>query len=153
MESLIIREAEMKDTDSIAEFNTLMALETEDKKLNRDTISMGVKNLVQKPEYGFYLVAELEGKIIASLMITYEWSDWRNGLIWWIQSVYVKKEFRRMGIYRAMYIRVKEMAMFDKNIRGFRLYVEKENETAMKTYKSLGMSESDYIVFEDLKKK
>ena len=153
MESLIIREAEMKDTDSIAEFNTLMALETEDKKLNRDTISMGVKNLVQKPEYGFYLVAELEGKIIASLMITYEWSDWRNGLIWWIQSVYVKKEFRRMGIYRAMYIRVKEMAMFDKNIRGFRLYVEKENETAMKTYKSLGMSESDYIVFEELKKK
>lgn len=145
-----IRKSTTEDAKSIAEFNIAMAMETEQKKLSRDRIEPGVKALFNHPEYGFYLVAESEHEIIGSLMVTKEWSDWRNGLFWWIQSVYVIPEFRRQGVYRAMYKEVKKLADQAGNISGFRLYVEKENEIAQKTYRSLGMDETHYKLFEEI---
>jgi len=148
---LTIRKANPSDADSLVQFNTAMAMETENKKLERKKIEPGVKAIFMHPEYGFYLVAEKEGEIIGSLMITKEWSDWRNGLFWWIQSVYVIPACRRRGIYRAMYRKVKKLAEQAGNICGFRLYVEKENEVAQETYRSLGMDETYYKLFEKIK--
>lgn len=145
-----IRKAIPDDASKIADFNIAMAKETEGKQLRREEIEPGVKSLFSKPEYGFYIVAVSDGEVIASLMVTFEWSDWRNGLIWWIQSVYVVKEFRRRGVYRKMYRAVKEMAEERPDVCGFRLYVEKENRVAQKTYASLGMSETHYRIYEEI---
>lgn len=146
-----MRKATTNDVNVIAQFNSAMALETEGKRLMPQVIEAGVANLIANPERGFYLVCEGELGLKACLMITTEWSDWRNGNFWWIQSVYVKPEFRQQGVYRAMYEYLKTLAMADANVCGFRLYVEKENVTAQKTYGSLGMSETDYLMFEELK--
>jgi ribosomal protein S18 acetylase RimI-like enzyme len=97
------------------------------------------------------LVAEEDNIIQASLMVTTEWSDWRNGLFWWIQSVYVQPEFRRMGLYSKLYQKVKSLADDESNVCGFRLYVEHENVTAQNTYHALGMEETDYKMFEEMK--
>lgn len=150
-ENIKIRIAEPADSITIKEFNKAMAFETERKELNDEIISKGVENLFKHPEYGFYLVAEIEKEVVGCLMITTEWSDWRNGLFWWVQSVYVKKEQRRKGIYSKMYNYVKELAASKENICGFRLYVENENETAQKTYRSLGMKECCYQMYEEIK--
>jgi len=144
----VIRKAEIKDSDILVRFNTAMALETEQKKLEDDLITKGVKALFNNPEYGFYIVAEVQGQVVGSLMITKEWSDWRNGLFWWIQSVYVIPEFRRKGIFSKMYHKIQEMAKYNPEICGFRLYVEKENATAQKTYLNLGMNETNYKMYE-----
>ena len=98
-----IRFATPNDATIIADFNKAMALETENKILNDDTILQGAQNLISQPQYGFYVVAEIDNEIVGSLMITYEWSDWRNGDFWWIQSVYVAPEFRERGVFRALY--------------------------------------------------
>ena len=145
-----IRKALLKDAKIIAKFNSAMALETEGKCLKEKIISAGVENLFKHPEYGFYIVAETENRVVGCLLITYEWSDWRNGLIWWIQSVYIHPEFRRRGIYRQMYSYIKTMALSAKNICGIRLYVEKENTTAQSTYKNLGMIETVYNMYEEM---
>ena len=146
-----LRRAEMRDADTIARFNAQMASETEGKELIEEVIGAGVRRLLGTPSLGFYLVAEHEGRVVACLMITNEWSDWRNGLFWWIQSVYVEKDFRRKGVYRRMYEHVREMAKADAGVCGFRLYVEKENDVAHATYASLGMKETDYQLYEELK--
>ena len=146
-----VRKATPKDSDSIIQFNIAMAMETENKTLKREEIEPGVHGLFQNPEYGFYMVAESEGKVVGSLMITYEWSDWRNGLFWWIQSVYVIPEFRRKGVYKTMYLTIKAMAKERDDVCGFRLYVEKENSNAQKTYAALGMDETHYKMFEEMK--
>jgi ribosomal protein S18 acetylase RimI-like enzyme len=146
-----MRKATAKDANAIAQFNSAMALETEGKRLIPQVIAAGVANLIANPERGFYLVCEGELELKACLMVTTEWSDWRNGNFWWIQSVYVKPEFRQQGVYRAMYEHLKTLALADANVCGFRLYVEKENVTAQKTYGSLGMAETDYLMFEELK--
>jgi ribosomal protein S18 acetylase RimI-like enzyme len=146
---ITIQKASLKHASDIARFNIAMAKETEDKVLEKERIEPGVKALFSRPELGFYLVAEAEGNVIGSLMITKEWSDWRNGLFWWIQSVYIVPDFRRRGVYRAMYNKVKELAREEGNVCGFRLYVERENETAQKTYASLGMRETSYKLFEE----
>lgn len=148
--TVTVRKASAVDANSLVEFNIAMAMETEQKTLKREKIGPGVKALFDHPEYGFYLVAESEDHIVGSLMITKEWSDWRNGLFWWIQSVYVIPEFRRKGIYRAMYQKVKDLADRTGNICGFRLYVEKQNIAAQKTYESLGMGETHYKMFEEM---
>lgn len=148
--SITVREATEDDAASISQFNINMAWETEEKRLDKSTITAGVKSLFQKPQYGFYLVAEKEGDIVATLMITKEWSDWRNGLLWWIQSVYVKPDYRRQGIYRSMYQRVLELAKNHPDVCGCRLYVEKENVTAQKTYEALGMNETHYKMYEEV---
>ncbi|MBD3290542.1 GNAT family N-acetyltransferase [candidate division KSB1 bacterium] len=145
-----VRKATITDAEHIIKFNIAMAKETEDKALPLEKITAGVMRLLEKPEHGFYLLAEKEGQIAGSLMITYEWSDWRDGLFWWIQSVYVKPEFRRTGIYRSLYTHVKMLAEKDGTVCGFRLYVEKENFIAQKTYRSLGMQKTNYIIYEQL---
>jgi len=147
---ITVRQASVSDSHNIAQFNVKMAWETEEKKLDKEIISTGVESLFQKPEYGFYMVAEADGEVVASLMITKEWSDWRNGLFWWIQSVYVKPEFRRQGIYRSMYETILKLATNHTDVCGCRLYVEKENTRAQKTYKALGMSETHYKMYEEV---
>ena len=147
---MLIRQAQLKDTTSLSEFNQNMALETEGIELIPEVITEGVKSMINNPHRGFYLVAEEEGKIQASLMVTTEWSDWRNGLFWWIQSVYVKPDYRRQGLYRQLYARVKSLAEAETDVCGFRLYVEQENTRAQETYKALGMEETHYKIFEEL---
>ena len=146
-----IRQAHAADAPAIAEFNRLMAFETEHKKLIPEVILAGVNAMIANPAHGFYLVAESENEIVGSLMITTEWSDWRNGVIWWVQSVYIRETHRRQGIYRALYDEVKRLARLDLSVCGFRLYVEKDNVNAQATYHSLGMEETDYLMFEELK--
>lgn len=147
---IICRVAAKRDAQKIIGFNTSMAMETESKKLESELITAGVHSLFDRPELGFYLVAEVDGEVIGSLMITKEWSDWRNCLFWWIQSVYVKPEFRRKGVYRELYNHVRKLAKEEGGICGFRLYVEKENEIAQSVYRNLGMSETRYKFFEQM---
>ena len=138
------------DAVTLAEHNCAMALETEDKLLDLDLTILGVNGLFERPEFGFYLVAEVDGIVAATLMVTYEWSDWRNGLFWWIQSVYVKPQFRRQGLYRDMYKRLKAMANQQATpVCGFRLYAETENVNANATYEDSGMHVCEYFMFEE----
>lgn len=148
---MIIRQALAQDAAELAEFNISMARETESVELIPDVIRAGVENMIEHPERGFYLVVELDNGIQASLMVTTEWSDWRNGMFWWIQSVYVRPQYRRQGLYRELYERVKELAEQEPSVCGFRLYVERENTVAQQTYASLGMSETEYKIFEELR--
>ncbi|MBC3764420.1 GNAT family N-acetyltransferase [Neptunicella marina] len=144
-----IRRATPDDINALVNFNQAMAHETEGKVLDKDTLTQGVARLINQPEYGFYLVAETDGEIAAGLMVTYEWSDWRNGLFWWIQSVYVMPDFRRQGLYTALYNEVKALAEKQTGVCGFRLYVEKENIAAQKTYQALGMQECEYFMYQN----
>jgi len=146
-----IRKAELRDAAAIAGFNSAMALETEGKALLPERVNPGVLRLLNDPSLGFYVVAEQAGGVVGSLMVTNEWSDWRNGLFWWIQSVYIMPAARRKGVYRALYDFVRDMARADPGICGFRLYVEKDNTAAQRTYSSLGMEPTDYLVYEELK--
>lgn len=143
-----MRVSKVTDLSTLVEFNQMMAFETEQKKLDEAILTKGVAALLEDKSKGFYLVAEQEGKVVASLMVTTEWSDWRNSTFWWIQSVYVVPEARRQGLYSALYNQVKKLAQ-TQDVCGFRLYVEKENIVAQKTYESLGMSESHYLMFEE----
>ena len=145
-----IRLATPADAGALIEFNAAMALETEGKELLPDVIGAGVRSLLRNPAAGFYLLAE-EDSAVGSLMITKEWSDWRNGTFWWIQSVYVRPQFRRQGVYKNLYRHVQELASKDPAVCGFRLYVERENERAQATYSALGMKQTHYLVFEELK--
>ena len=147
---MIIRRATSQDANELTEFNINMARETEGMELKPEVIGAGVRAMIENPQMGFYLVVELDNGIQASLMVTTEWSDWRNGLFWWIQSVYVRPKYRRQGLYRELYARVKELAEQEPSVCGFRLYVERDNTDAQKTYLSLGMTETDYRIFEEL---
>ena len=142
-----VRKATIKDIQSIARFNQTMSLETESKSLSSDLIIPGVTYLVEHPEAGFYLVAETQGQLSGCLGITFEWSDWRNGLFWWIQSVFVEPDFRRQSVFTSMYEQVSDLAKQD-NACGLRLYVEKENTQAQATYKKLDMIETHYRLME-----
>jgi ribosomal protein S18 acetylase RimI-like enzyme len=144
-----IRLAEIDDIDTLVEFNQQMAMETENKVLDESILKKGVSRLIEDQNKGFYLVAEKDDKVVGSLMVTTEWSDWRNGVFWWIQSVYIGPDFRRQGIYASLYNKVKQLAGEAENVCGYRLYVEKENTIAQQTYKSLGMAESHYLMFEE----
>jgi ribosomal protein S18 acetylase RimI-like enzyme len=146
-----IRLAAGGDAQALIDFNCAMALETEKKELLPEVIGAGVRALLGNPASGFYLVAETDGLAVAGLLITKEWSDWRNGSFWWIQSVYVRPEWRRKGVYRSLYRHVQELAAKDPAVCGFRLYVERENRRAQETYGALGMKETHYRVFEELK--
>ena len=149
-EPILCRAARKADAPMLIGFNIALASETEDKKLNATTISSGVERLFDLPQYGFYIVAEINGAMAGSLLITYEWSDWRDGLFWWIQSVYVHPEFRRRGVYRALHSFARELAKRDNEVRGLRLYVEGENSGAHRAYEQLGMAETSYRFFEEV---
>ena len=142
-----VRKATTKDIQSIARFNQAMSLETESKSLSSDLIIPGVTYLMEHPGAGFYLVAETQGQLSGCLGITYEWSDWRNGLFWWIQSVFVAPDFRRQNVFTSMYEHVTDLAKQDR-VCGLRLYVEKENTQAQATYKKLDMIETHYRLME-----
>ena len=145
----VIRAATPADIETIASFNEAMATETEGKTLDPATIRAGVRGLFARQDLGFYIVAEDGGRIVGQLMITYEWSDWRDGVFWWIQSVYVRPEFRGKGVYRALHAHVRAMAKAAGGVCGFRLYVEKENAAAQATYRRLGMHETHYVLYEE----
>jgi ribosomal protein S18 acetylase RimI-like enzyme len=146
--NISIRYAASSDAFTLADFNAAMAQETEALELDRDRLQKGVEALLADASKGFYLVAELDGVVVGQLMITYEWSDWRNAVIWWIQSVYVHPSCRKHGVFRSLYQFVRSLARSKGNVCGLRLYVEKENERAQKTYEALGMTCSHYQMME-----
>jgi len=150
-QEIIVRLAGASDADVLVAFNRAMALETEGKVLLERAARRGVAGLFANPSLGFYVVAETGGKVVGALMITTEWSDWRNGSFWWVQSVYVRPDSRRQGVYRRLYRFVRDMAAEDEGVCGFRLYVERGNSTAQQAYKATGMEETSYVMFEYLK--
>ena len=130
------------------ESNIAMALETEGLALDPDVVRPGVAAVLADGSLGFYLLAEIDGRPAGQLMVTYEWSDWRNGLFWWIQSVYVRPQFRRLGVYRALHRHVAEAAQAAGGVCGLRLYVEQENTIAQQVYESLEMHRTRYQMYE-----
>jgi len=147
---MIIRQATKEEAPTIIDFQQKMAWETEQMTLKPEIIDGGVNGVFSNPARGRYWVAEDNGKIVASLLITYEWSDWRNADVWWFQSVYVLPEWRRKGIFRMMYAHIKNEAE-NKGIAGLRLYVETNNSIAQNTYDALGMKCEHYRMYEWLK--
>jgi len=145
-----IREAEREDIERIVVFQEHMAEETEGLVLDHKTVTKGVEAVFNDPWKGIYFVAEAGGKLFASLLITFEWSDWRNSNVWWFQSVYVLPEYRRKGIFRKMYEHIRQLAV-NSGIAGLRLYVESNNSRAHKTYEALGMNCDHYRMYEWLK--
>lgn len=143
-----IRPARAEDASVLAEFNAGIAWETEHKRLDPKVVGEGVRAVLRRPELGRYFVAESGGEVVGQLMITYEWSDWRNGTFWWIQSVYVRQDHRRGGVFRALYHHVEQLARSTAGVCGIRLYVERENKRAIETYRNLGMQSSGHLVFE-----
>lgn len=145
------RPAVPDDAETIARYNQAMALETEGKTLDLDTLMPGVRSVFDEPAHGRYLVAQAEGgQVVGCLLITYEWSDWRNAQIWWIQSVYVHAEHRRQGIFKQLYRAVRELGEQAGGVCGYRLYVERDNERAQQAYEDLGMQQAAYLFYEDL---
>jgi len=149
---ITVRRAKPGDENMIVGFQIRMAKETEQIDLDRDIVNKGVNVVFNSPEKGTYFVAESENKIIASLLITFEWSDWHNGNVYWIHSVYVLPEFRKKGVFKTMYLHLKNIAQKDENIRGLRLYVDKTNTNARKVYEIMGMDGNHYMLFEWMKK-
>jgi ribosomal protein S18 acetylase RimI-like enzyme len=146
---VLVRSAAPQDAETIVEFNALLAEESEGKTLDAAVLAEGVRVALSRPEMCAYYIAEVDGETAGQTMVTYELSDWRNGVLWWIQSVYVKPEFRRQGIFRALYEHIENRARESGQARGLRLYVEKKNARAIQTYVALGMSASGYLVYED----
>ena len=146
--NLTIRPARPTDADVIAEFNRLMAKETEHKDLDPAVLGAGVAAMLSDPHKGRYFVAEADGRIVGQLGITLEWSDWRNGNFWWIQSVYVAPDARRHGVFRTLYEHVLAAAAREPNVIGVRLYVEHDNKVAQATYHKMGMALTGYNMME-----
>lgn len=143
---MIIRKATLDDAESIAENNIKLALESESSKLTYKKTLNGVKSLIENPSKGFYIVTEENKSIIGQLMITFEWSDWQNKNIWWLQSIYVKKNFRKKGVFKKLIEKTKKLAS-ENNVNLLRLYVFKKNKTAIDVYKKIGFQKSEYLFF------
>jgi GNAT superfamily N-acetyltransferase len=146
-----IRKATPADAPSIVNFQLKMAWETENIRLVPEIVTKGVDAVFRDHSRGQYFVAESDSKVIASLLITFEWSDWRNSNVWWFQSVFVLPEFRRQGIFSKMYNHIRELAE-EQDVAGLRLYVETKNTRAQKTYEALGMSSGHYAFYEWMRK-
>lgn len=149
--AFVVRDATEADAPKIVEFQLAMARETEGIELDRETCTRGVAAVFADPGLGRYFVAAQDGNVVGSLMITYEWSDWRNGVVWWIQSVYVVPESRGGGVYRRMYEAIQRLVRESAAIRGIRLYVDTRNIAAQQVYERLGMDGGHYRVFEWMK--
>ena len=145
--SLLIRAATAADMPALLAWNTAMAWETEHKQLDPVVLKRGIAGVFEQPRRGFYVVAERDGIAVGSLLVTYEWSDWRCGDFWWIQSVYVTPDARRGGLFRALYAEVEQRARVAGAV-GLRLYVETENLHAQATYADLGMQQCHYLMYE-----
>lgn len=144
----MVRAATASDIAFLVDGNARMALETEALTLDPDRLRAGVEAVFAEPYRGFYLVAERDGQPAGQMMVTYEWSDWRNGVFWWIQSVYTLPEHRGRGVFRELYAEVEDRARQAGNVCGLRLYVEAHNEAAQATYRRCGMSETVYRMYE-----
>ena len=144
----VVRAATPADVEFLVDGNARMAMETENSELDRGRLRAGVEAVFADAGRGFYLIAEVDEERAGQMMITYEWSDWRNGVFWWIQSVYTVPEMRGRGAFRALYAAVEEMARERGGVSGLRLYVEAHNEAAQATYRRCGMSETVYRMFE-----
>lgn len=147
-DSLAVRDAVRDDIPFLVACNAAMAWETESRRLDPVVLEAGVAALFGQPARGFYLVATRVARPLGCLMVTREWSDWRNGDWWWLQSVHVLPEARRSGVYRALHAEVERRARSAPGVVGLRLYVERDNVRAQATYRSLGMHEAVYRVYE-----
>lgn len=148
--TLRIRDAETADAAIIAEFNRLLAAESEDVTLDPEIVAAGVAALLADPSLGRYWLAELDGEVVGQIMTTREWSDWRNGMLWWIQSVFVRPEARGRGVFSALYRHVERLARETPGIGGLRLYVDDRNDRARRVYEAMGMDDGGYRVMEDI---
>ena len=146
--SIDARLAEPRETPIIADFTRSIAWETEQVRLEPEVVLAGVQAVFRNPELGFYVVAVNSGTVIGCLMVTYEWSDWRNGVQWWLQSVYVKSDYRRKGVFKRLWDFIIDLASEKPDVCGVRLYVEKDNEPAQAAYRRIGMKDTNYLVYE-----
>lgn len=145
---LIVRDAVPGDVDALVRFNVALASEADDVQLDPATARVGVESALKRSDLCRYFVAELGGEPIGQLMITYEWSDWRAGVFWWLSSVYVREDCRRRGVFRALHEHVVALARQGSEVCGLRLYVHHTNDRAMKTYARMGMRPSGHVVYE-----
>ncbi len=143
-----IRKARPADALVIADFNRRLAQETESLLLDPATVKRGVRALLNDPAKGIYFVAEECGAVVGQLLITYEWSDWRNGNFWWIQSVYVSQDYRRAGVFSALFDHIRRLVKSKRAVCGLRLYVEANNRRAQQVYERFGMSRTHYKIYE-----
>ena len=148
---MIIRKATESDSASIVEFQLAMAWETEQLQLDKPTVIKGVAAVFADSAKGSYYVAIADGKVVGSLLTTFEWSDWRNGTVLWIQSVYVRPEFRKQRVFSRLYKHIQELVAADVNLRGIRLYADKTNVSAHGVYEHLGMTAEHYQMYEWMK--
>lgn len=148
---IIIRRGEAEDIDMIATFQVAMAKETESLDLELPVVTEGVRNIITNPQIGYYLLAEHEGKTAGCMMALYEWSDWRNGNVVWLHSVYIDPVKRRLGIFRKMYEQIKQEVSENSDFFGIRLYVDNRNSGAINVYRNLGMDDCHYRLFEWMK--
>ena len=146
---VIVRLGEVADLSTLVDFNVAMAKETEGIDLNRETVTHGTKAVLMGGSRGFYMVAEYEENILGSLLVTFEWSDWRSARFWWIQSVYVRPDMRKQGVYRRLYVHTKALAKQQPGVCGLRLYALCTNTRAQETYVQLGMHKTGYEIFEE----
>jgi ribosomal protein S18 acetylase RimI-like enzyme len=144
-----VRLAEHRDLEIIAELNSAMAWETEQRRLEPSTIRRGIRAVMEDSNYGFYVVAESDGQVVGCLLITFEWSDWRNARFWWIQSLYVRPRDRRRGVFKRLHDFVKAQALQHPEVCGLRLYVERSNHIAQRAYDRIGMEPTTYQMYEE----
>jgi GNAT superfamily N-acetyltransferase len=145
---VLVRDATIDDVRTIVEFNRLLALETEHKELDPAVLTLGVEQALAQPTLCRYLMAQLAAEVVGQTMLTYEWSDWRNGVFWWIQSVYVHPRYRGGGVFRALHEYISTLARAEPDVCGLRLYVDQHNHAAMATYKRLGLAPSGHHLYE-----
>jgi ribosomal protein S18 acetylase RimI-like enzyme len=145
---LVIRRATSGDSEVVVDFNRRLAEESEGKILDAALLKAGVAQALTDPKKALYFLAEDGGRVVGQIMITTEWSDWRNGWFWWIQSVYVRPEARRRGVFRALFEHVSQAARQDSSVIGLRLYVDEDNHSAQERYRRLGMTDTGYFVLE-----
>ena len=151
LQNFICRKGERRDALSIVQFQIDMARETEALELDREILEKGVAAVFDDPHKGHYWVAEHEGKVVGSLLLLSEWSDWRNGFVWWIHSVFVIPNYRGKGVYKSLFHKIQEVIRQDPQSHGLRLYVEKENTQAQAVYSKLGMDGEHYRLFQWMK--
>ena len=144
--SLSIRRATPADAEVIARYNAALAWESEHKRLDEAVLLRGVRAVLADPAKGFYTLAERGGEVVGQVMVTFEWSDWRDGWYWWVQSVYVREDARRGGVFRALFEHLRAAAVADPAVIGVRLYVERDNRRAQETYRALGLTEEPYLL-------
>jgi GNAT superfamily N-acetyltransferase len=146
--SIDIRSARPDDLSLIVDFNDRLAEESEGKKLDKAILSKGVQRALASPEMCRYFMAEVNGEVAGQTMITFELTDWRDGVLWWLQSVYVRPEFRKLGVFKALFQHIATLAKETDDVRGLRLYVEQANARAQRVYEQMGMQPGGYLVYE-----